>query len=181
MKAITLKHPWAWAICYAGKRIENREWAPYKDLIGQRIAIHGGVVPEGTELRIARQQAERIGAKFLTLEQRQTLTLADLITPGVVCVATLTGLVRPGYRDPWYEGSAYGWKLADVIVLDEPIQIRGKQGIWQLPEDVSEQLEALRPATCHPERPAIAERSQFAGLCHKCAAVAAEAFDRVHS
>jgi len=26
MKAITIKQPWAWAIVFAGKDIENRSW-----------------------------------------------------------------------------------------------------------------------------------------------------------
>ncbi len=54
MKAITLHHPWAWAIAHAGKNIENREWtrdyaqrAGLFDLVQgkERIAIHGGSAP----------------------------------------------------------------------------------------------------------------------------------------
>lgn len=181
MKALTLKHPWAWAICYAGKRVENRLWAPYKALIGQRIAIHGGKVPETSELKVCRSAAERIAAKFLTDEQRAGLTLKDLIIPGIVCVATVAGLMKRGESDPWFENIGYGWKLTDVIVLDEPIPARGKQGLWTVPEEIAERLEALRPSTCHPERAAIEERSHLAGLCRKCATAAAEAFDIVHS
>lgn len=53
MKALTLRHPWSWAIAYAGKDVENRDWSDdlarlnnaYR-LPGERIAIHGGSAPE---------------------------------------------------------------------------------------------------------------------------------------
>ena len=42
MKALTLHAPWAWAICFLGKRVENRTWAPPSGMIGKRFAIHAG-------------------------------------------------------------------------------------------------------------------------------------------
>src|SRR5690554_1369660 len=42
MKALTIKAPWAQAIVYGTKRIENRTWKPHADVIGKRIAIHCG-------------------------------------------------------------------------------------------------------------------------------------------
>ena len=51
MQAITLKHPWAFAIARLGKRVENRTWKPPNRLLGQRIAIHGGAIPKGAVLR----------------------------------------------------------------------------------------------------------------------------------
>jgi len=47
MKALTLQQPWAWAVCHAGKRCENRAWltapgllAVARSLVGQRFAVH---------------------------------------------------------------------------------------------------------------------------------------------
>lgn len=47
MKALTLLQPWAWAVCHAGKRVENRAWhnapgllAVARSLVGQRFAVH---------------------------------------------------------------------------------------------------------------------------------------------
>lgn len=52
MKALTLKHPWAFAVAYLGKDCENREWDDrlaelmgIRRELGQRIAIHGGAAP----------------------------------------------------------------------------------------------------------------------------------------
>lgn len=41
MKALTLWGPWHWAISHGPKRVENRDWPPPRDLIGQWFAIHG--------------------------------------------------------------------------------------------------------------------------------------------
>jgi hypothetical protein len=43
MKALTLYPEWAFAVCYLGKPIENRTYAPPKSLMGERIAIHAGL------------------------------------------------------------------------------------------------------------------------------------------
>lgn len=37
---LTLKQPWAWAVIYAGKDVENRTWKPAKPC---RLLIHAGV------------------------------------------------------------------------------------------------------------------------------------------
>lgn len=40
MKAISVKNPWAWAIIYGGKDIENRTW---KTNFRGRVFIHAGL------------------------------------------------------------------------------------------------------------------------------------------
>lgn len=40
--ALTEQQPWGWAIAHAGKRVENRTWAPPRAVIGKTIAVHGG-------------------------------------------------------------------------------------------------------------------------------------------
>jgi len=42
MKAISVRQPWAWAIIFGGKDVENRNKAPIgtQQLIGRRIQIH---------------------------------------------------------------------------------------------------------------------------------------------
>lgn len=53
MKALTLRHPWTFAIAYLGKDCENRDWTDdlaelngIRQQIGQQIAIHGGATPQ---------------------------------------------------------------------------------------------------------------------------------------
>jgi len=40
-RALTLKQPWPWAICYAGKRVENRTWPVPPKLLNQETTVHG--------------------------------------------------------------------------------------------------------------------------------------------
>ena len=46
MRAVTLRHPWAYAVKMLGKDIENRTWDPGVSLkVGERFAIHAGKPP----------------------------------------------------------------------------------------------------------------------------------------
>ncbi len=45
MRALTVKQPWAWAICHAGKDVENRGWPIPPKLLEDgpvRVALHAG-------------------------------------------------------------------------------------------------------------------------------------------
>lgn len=42
MKALTIYPEFVWAICYLGKCVENRVWAPPEAMIGERFALHSG-------------------------------------------------------------------------------------------------------------------------------------------
>lgn len=138
MKAITLRHPWPFAICYMGKRIENRTWKPPKSLIGKTIAIHGGKVltsfRETNELiRVTRELVERFGlpSGFVELKSDDVLKCH-----GIVATATLSGFVSES-DDPWFDGTGYGWQLADVRVFERPIACKGAQGFWEVPDDIT--------------------------------------------
>ena len=41
-RVLTLKQPWAFAITYLGKRVENRVWAPNPAKLPLRVMIHAG-------------------------------------------------------------------------------------------------------------------------------------------
>jgi hypothetical protein len=65
VKAITLRHPWPWAILAMGKRIENRTWEPKGLRPGDRFAIHGGRVPRpGAARDRVRSEATYLLARF---------------------------------------------------------------------------------------------------------------------
>jgi hypothetical protein len=132
LKAITLIRPWAWAICHAGKRVENRSWHPPLKVIGQRIAVHAGK-------KYDHRDAEWIQATF------NVKVPAESLQPtGIVATALLSEIVMD--RDkPWTEHrrwyfGPYGWVLEDVRPLPEPIPCRGAQGLWDVPADIAERL-----------------------------------------
>lgn len=139
MKALTLWQPWSWAIAHAGKRVENRTWAPPASVIGQRIAIHAG--------------------KKLDVGAHNSLIAHDVACPAdyedgyvrgaVESVATIHGYVicEEGHakahgkadcrivHNMWFTGPI-GWVLTDVVALPAPVPCRGAQGLWTLPADV---------------------------------------------
>lgn len=99
MRGLTLRAPWAFAISFLGKNVENREWddrlARLNDaysLPGQEVAIHGGSAPLRPKRKPWReldpknpwyqlcealenwQLAEEMGEKLLTQEAHDYLT-----------------------------------------------------------------------------------------------------------
>lgn len=110
VKALTIRQPWAWAICHAGKRIENRAWlkapsllAVARRLVGQRIAIHAAAgggkrddFDDAAEHVIARCRGVEV-AKLPPVFQRIGARWAlDAEAPrgAVVAVAMLAAVVR---------------------------------------------------------------------------------------
>jgi len=138
MKALTLKHPWPFAICFLGKRIENRTWAPPRDLLGQRIAIHGGKMPTSQPQRnwcrdvIAGYRSRGVFAGEFCTAQIMSCT-------GIVATAVISHTVRTS-DDPWFDGTGYGWVLTDVLVLPNPIPCKGAQRLWNVPADIESVL-----------------------------------------
>lgn len=120
---LTLQQPWAWAICEAGKRIENRRWKPWCPK-GTYLAIHAG------------KGWDKQGAAWLISQMAGALdvpTQAEA-AQGIVAVARLGEVVQDS-QDEWFMGP-FGWRLHDVEVLPQPVPCRGAQGLWKLPEDV---------------------------------------------
>lgn len=136
MLALTLKHPWPFAILRLGKRIENRAWRPPASLLrpGDWFALHGGAVPTG------RDDLEEIAdvARGLISDCRpplgpgEDITLGDAIIPGIFAVCRL-GPVFTSSPDYWFDGP-FGWRLDDLVPLPEPVPCRGAQKLWSVPE-----------------------------------------------
>ncbi len=152
LQALTLIQPWAHAIAYLGKRIENRTWAPPAHLLGRWIAIHAGKkldrqALEDLVIERGHAPADVIGA---------TITVRGMAGGAIVAVARLDGWVRSeGFLerrataatfplltpyeaneragqivlDRWWCGPV-GWVLGDVRRLDDPVPHVGAQGLW---------------------------------------------------
>lgn len=143
MKAITLRHPWPFAIINLGKRIENRTWAPSLR-IGEKFAIHGGkfpVQPDGMckgaanleyfqEIEDTVKDMKNEGLLDGVLKVSISMLLRNV---GICAVATFGGTVRES-DSPWFCGPV-GWVMTDVLVLPEPVPCRGAQGLWEVPGD----------------------------------------------
>ena len=146
MKALTLKHPWPFAIMFMGKDIENRSWKPPVDLFGKRFAIHGGEPPTGKEYRIFRDVAEglleRHGKPLFWLDDDD---IDQMIQPGIVATAILTHTVTANDGSSvWYDGPpSIGWYLHEVRLVADAVKIKGKQGLWNVPKEIADELPTL--------------------------------------
>lgn len=152
MLALTLKHPWPFAICHMGKRIENRRWKPWRSILGGFIAIHGGTVPESHVLiRDIVDEGRDLIRRFGKPEGFDDIKLRDACMTGIVAIVRVIGIIDglddQGSDDPWFEGP-YGWKLDDVFMLPKPVACKGARGLWEIPypevNDVIEQCGTSR-------------------------------------
>jgi hypothetical protein len=110
MKVLTIRQPWAWAIIFEGKDVENRSW---NTLFRGNLAIHAavtykadawlprGVVPPPPE---------------------------DLAFGAIIGVVTLADVVTSS-RSRWFAGE-YGFVLRDPRPLARPIKCKGRLGLW---------------------------------------------------
>lgn len=145
--AITLRHPWSFAIARLGKDIENRTWKPPRHLIGQTIAIHGGAVPKGLAGLESDHDGRFIAQNIVTLEYYRALpktmrdwlyqhgrSLSSWTVPGIVATALLAEVVTES-DSPWFSGP-FGFVLTDVMPLENPIPHRGALGFWEVERPV---------------------------------------------
>jgi hypothetical protein len=178
MRGLSIRHPWAWAIVHAGKRIENRDW--YCDYRGP-VLIHA------SKLRLPKR--DKIPAEFVR-EWRAMQRILDVLgvdkqtlpavsfrslastSGGIVgrarivdCILPEGGIVgsRPREQDsqnresperhrladdPWYMGG-YGFVLEDVEPLPF-VAYPGALGLWKVKDKVMETIERLAGANqCH--------------------------------
>lgn len=148
MKAITLLHPWPFAICYLGKDVENRGWKPTPGQLkpGQRFAIHGAATPVGKFWRAAEEWRLEILAKHGIPGGTPLLEMVQKCQ-GIVATVELAWLhsanpyhATPACSSPWRDESGWGWCLRGLLVLPDPIPCKGRQGLWNVPPDILERL-----------------------------------------
>ncbi|QDU94723.1 ASCH domain-containing protein [Lignipirellula cremea] len=127
VRCLSVRQPYAWAICAGVKDVENRGWTTkYRG----RIAIHAGLY-DGDIVEIYREVPE-------------LHDLPEVFTFGqIIGFADLVDVVQ--YSDdladnPW-AGGPYCWLLENAQLLKEPVPSRGRQSLYRLPEEVSRQLE----------------------------------------
>jgi hypothetical protein len=171
MRALTVQQPFAWAIAYGGKDVENRmRRITYRRLLAIHagLGMHGGHFPTHTPAgRETARVLDALGGRGNCWEVRQQVPGVShpkhpgLALGAVIALAEVTGCHHAadcGGED-WQDGRRLPWRgcspwampgqwhitLASVRPLREPVPCRGALGLWRLPEDVEkavrEQLE----------------------------------------
>lgn len=160
LSALTLHQPWAWATCYADRRLDNRDWRPPPYIAHQVIAIHAGK-------RWGRNEKIEASALSCELYPEHVVPLGGegYVFGAVVAVARLVGFVDCDIRfdrgpysfhahtsrgqvcvggrlsaedvesvvtNRWFEGPC-AWLFSDIKLLTTPVEVRGYQKVWRLP------------------------------------------------
>jgi hypothetical protein len=173
IRGLTLWRPWAWAIAYAGKRIENRPWRFPAKMLGQYVAIHAGKTLDKQSVLDMRGGGYDVPADGGTQGIVAVAKLAYCFDGDADKLAEILGEKEALTQiDTWLDTESFGWVLADVVAID-PVPCRGAQGLWPLPPDVlslvRQQLlslgfgEVTTPNDCWPPRrkPYILDNGAF--------------------
>lgn len=167
MRAITLTQPWAQLVAVRAKQIETRSWRT--DYRGP-LAIHAGagLGPVGGERGLRRLCGEQpfFSALVDTVVHDAHTSLVDKIVQNlprgaIVAVArlemclTTDPLVYDGFTGAFgdrltdqerafgdYSPGRYGWLLADVRRLAQPVPCKGALSLWQPSAEVLEAVKA---------------------------------------
>lgn len=141
MKALTLLNPWAQAIAYWGKDLENRTWAPPESLIGERIAIHAGKMPlSGAALDDVQHVVDQLATSIIHLPEPVSVGWFLQRSSAVLCTAVVGRPVRES-KSRWFIGPL-GWPLRDIVRMNGPVPCSGAQGLWDLPADTEAAVRA---------------------------------------
>ena len=118
MKALTICQPWAWAICYRAKNVENRSWRT--DYRGT-LAIHAG-------------KSRRWFTGQRLNDGSPEPAPSNCVFGAIVADCELVDCVRPHELpgNAWAEGP-WCWVLEDVRVLEFPVPCKGARGLWDMP------------------------------------------------
>jgi hypothetical protein len=136
MRALSVRQPWAWAICVGLKRVENRTWTT--DYRGP-VAIHAAAADSGLR-------------DFRRMLTGEVLNLPDLALGSVVGVADLVEVMplrEAIEHDPDAEGP-FCWVFERPQVLAAPVPVKGRVSLFYLTEDASRLVEEQTSATNVP-------------------------------
>ena len=104
-RVLTIRQPWAAAIIYAGKDVENRSWATrYRG----RLYIHAG----------------------MRLDPDDVLPAEVPVVHGAIIGHVELVDIATGSPSHWAEPGQYHWLLANPVPLPSPVPAKGRLGLW---------------------------------------------------
>ncbi|MFY9223230.1 MAG: 2-oxoglutarate dehydrogenase E1 [Blastocatellia bacterium] len=143
--ALSLHQPWATLMAVEAKRVETRSWSTkYRGL----VAIHASK-------SLTRETKELCGAYPFN---QYVISPAHLPLQKIIAVGKLISCSKAESYKKYLENTkskeaaslelafgdySYGrwaWEFKDVVQLEKPIEIAGSLGLWELPEDIEEQI-----------------------------------------
>jgi hypothetical protein len=142
IRALTVHQPWATALIWGGKDIENR---PRRTNYRGRLWIHAGLHhPDwGNYLEVRGLSGEVFGwtdTRRTSADQMERLRRMTQHTGALGVILGRVDIV--GCHEaaecctPWGHVGVWHWVVANPLPLREPVPCRGMLGLWRLPEDV---------------------------------------------
>ncbi len=146
-KALSLWQPWASAIAEGAKRIETRSWQTH---YRGPLLIHAGKKILGQDL----PNCPCTNPKVLEIWTNTRGRSFSIPFGAIIVVCQLVGCMDTEavlewgsqYLADWdrpteyllgdYSNGRYGWVLSKVRKLPEPIPYKGRQGLFNVPEEV---------------------------------------------
>jgi len=128
MKVISIKEPWASLIKENVKSIETRSWnTKYRG----EIYIHASL------RKITNKHLEKYKEQISLLKSKDfkygyIIAKANLVDCQLMDEKFIEK-VKSNHNEyicGFYEEGRYGWILSKITVLENPIQVKGKLGIW---------------------------------------------------
>ena len=151
MKAISLLQPWATLVALKLKTIETRTHGRFASLWGERVAIHAAKkIDEAvfSDHHIIEMILEKSGGPLERLTHVNNLIYASRMFAGkILCTAQVFNArwapdVDFEMRENWNKqalcevAGKYCLFLGDIKILKKPIPYKGRQGIFEVPEEV---------------------------------------------
>lgn len=142
MKVLSVRQPWAWALIHGGKDVENRNWfTQYRGL----LAIHAGKSFDMTQEEFAGMCRGEYGEPFTSMALGYSAAhnrIGDDDPRGaIIGIVELYDCI-PDSRctSPWradgYE--FFCWMVRNPVALLEPIPMKGRLGLWDIPDSLIE-------------------------------------------
>ncbi|MBD2468734.1 ASCH domain-containing protein [Nostoc sp. FACHB-145] len=128
MKALTVRQPWAWAIIYAQKDIENRGWPIY---YRGDILIHAAKGCTKKEYLQAQEFCRSMGVSLPELN--------NLCRGQIIGVVSVVGCLFSPTASGWGMPEQYHWKLANPRSI-APIPYIGQLGLFDVPDELVREM-----------------------------------------
>jgi hypothetical protein len=124
MKALTVKQPWASAIIFDGKNVENRS-RPTKHR-GQ-LYIHAGKSWDKSAVEFIARIARKA---YMAADHGMVIGTVDVI--GCHHADDCTHNTGSARCSEWAMPDHYHWVLANPMPVEIPFPAKGKLGLWNL-------------------------------------------------
>ena len=133
MKAITLWGPYGSLVAHQFKPIETRTHDRFKTLRGERVAVHQGLscAPLARVIRMAEFVGASQAATWLRNHPSGWPRGCVVATAFVASVGWLDGTIEDNIAACVPTDGLFGLRLDHIRIYEEPIRVRGHQGVWE--------------------------------------------------